>query len=112
MSWVHDPDNALYVGGSFKDPARDPVKGYFGDTIKPGQRVIFITGGSGFCINTGTYIGVIRRLPSKHQAANNKDYKIEEYVIQLDDKSRTRLHYNRIFPDTLQLSDLFNERFS
>src|SRR6478609_4805154 len=106
MSWVHDPDNLLRAGGTFKDPLRDTIKGQFRDTIKPGQRVVYITGGSGICINIGTFMGVIRRLPPK--SPGNEQFKIEEYVIQLDDKSRTRLHYNRIFPDTIKLSDLFN----
>lgn len=110
MSWIHDPDNELWVGGTFKKPARDPVKGFFGDTIKPGDAVVYITGGSGICINVGIFLGVIRRLPPK--SPGNENFKIEEYVIQLPDQSRTRLHYNRIFPATVKLSDLFGVRFS
>lgn len=105
--YVHDPENRLWVGGTVQRPARDPIYGHFNDVIKPDQRVIFITSGSGFRINTGKFLGVIRKPGTGINAA----YKIEEYVIQLDDKSRTRLHYNKIFADTIQLSDLFGIQF-
>lgn len=107
MAWVHDPDNRLRVGGDVKRPLSDNIYSYFQDVIKPGQRVVYIASGSNFRINIGTYLGVIR----KPGTGINVQHKYQEYVIKLDDGSRTRIHYNNIFADTVQLSDLFGIQF-